>query len=114
MTSHELARRIADLALDKKAYDIRILDLRKLSSVCDYFVVCSVDADVQAKAVVDHVADELQEAGERYWHREGYTSLRWVLLDYVNVVVHVFVREVRDFYGLEDLWGDAPTEEVAA
>jgi ribosome-associated protein len=114
MTSHELARRIADLALDKKAYDIRILDLRKLSSVCDYFVVCSVDADVQAKAVVDHVAGELQEAGERYWHREGYTSLRWVLLDYVNVVVHVFVREVRDFYGLEDLWGDAPTEEVAA
>ena len=52
--------------------------------------------------------------GERYWHREGYESLRWVLLDYVDVVVHVFVREVREFYGLEDLWGDAPTEEVAA
>lgn len=114
MTSHELARKIADLALAKKAYDIRILDLSKLSSVCDYFVVCSTDADVQAKAVADHIADELQEGGERYWHREGYESLRWVLLDYVDVVVHVFVREVRDFYGLEDLWGDAPTEEVAA
>jgi ribosome-associated protein len=114
MTSHELARRIADLALGKKAYDIRILDLRKLSSVCDYFVVCSADADVQAKAIIDHIAKELEQSGERFWHREGYTSLRWVLLDYVNVVVHVFVREVRDFYGLEDLWGDAPTEEVAA
>lgn len=114
MTSHVLARRIANLALDKKAYDIRILDLRKLSSVCDYFVVCSADADVQAKAIIDHIAEELEQSGERYWHREGYTSLRWVLLDYVDVVVHVFVREVRDFYGLEDLWGDAPTEEVAA
>jgi ribosome-associated protein len=114
MTSHELAHRIADLALDKKAFDIRILDLSKLSSVCDYFVVCSADADVQAKAVADHIADELDKAGERYWHREGYGSLRWVLLDYVDVVVHVFVREVREFYGLEDLWGDAPTEEVAA
>ena len=114
MTSHELAHRIADLALAKKAYDIRILDLSKLSSVCDYFVVCSTDADVQAKAIADHIGDELQKGGERYWHREGYESLRWVLLDYVDVVVHVFVREVRDFYGLEDLWGDAPTEEVAA
>jgi ribosome-associated protein len=114
MTSHELARRIADLALDKKAYDIRILDLTKLSSVCDYFVICSADAEVQVKAVADHVADELQHSGERVWHREGYESSRWVLLDYVDVVVHVFLREVRDFYGLEDLWGDAPTEEVAA
>lgn len=114
MTSHELAHRIADLALDKKAFDIRILDLSKLSSVCDYFVVCSAAADVQAKAVADHIAGELEKGGERYWHREGYESLRWVLLDYVDVVVHVFVREVRDFYRLEDLWGDAPTEEVAA
>jgi ribosome-associated protein len=114
MTSHELAHRIADLALAKKAYDIRILDLSKLSSVCDYFVVCSTDADVHAKAVADNIADEMRKTGERYWHREGYESLRWVLLDYVDVVVHVFVREVRDFYGLEDLWGDAPTEEVAA
>ena len=61
MTSHELAHRIADLALDKKAFDIRILDLSKLSSVCDYFVICSADADVQAKAIADHIADELRK-----------------------------------------------------
>jgi ribosome-associated protein len=114
MTSHELARTIADLALDKKAYDIRILDLRKLSSVCDYFVVCSADADVQVKAIADHIIGEMESSGDRVWHREGYGSLRWVLLDYVDVVVHIFVREVREFYGLEDLWGDAPAEEVAA
>ena len=114
MTSHDLAHRIADLALDKKACDIKILDLSKVSSVCDYFVICSADADVQVRAIADHVADELRKDGERCWHREGYESLRWVLLDYVDVVVHVFIREVREFYGLEDLWGDAPTEEVAA
>lgn len=114
MTSHELARRAADLALDKKAYDIKILDLRNVSSVCDYFVICSADADVQVRAIADHISDEMDAEGNRCWHREGYKSLRWVLLDYVDVVVHVFQREVRDFYALEDLWGDAPSEEVAA
>lgn len=114
MTSHELARKIADLALDKKAYDIRILDLRRVSSICDYFVVCSADADTQVRGIADHITGELQKGGDRFWHREGLESSRWVLLDYVDVVVHIFVREVRDFYGLEDLWGDAPSEEVAA
>lgn len=114
MTPQELARKVADLALDKKAYDIKILDLRKLSSVCDYFVICSADVDVQVKAIADHITDELRKQGERCWHSEGFDSLRWVLLDYVDVVVHVFIRDVREFYGLEDLWGDAPSEEVAA
>jgi len=114
MIPQELARKAADLALDKKAYDVKILDLRKLSSVCDYFVICSADADIQVKAIADHIMDELRAKGERCWHSEGFDSLRWVLLDFVDVVVHVFQREVRDFYGLEDLWGDAPSEEVAA
>jgi ribosome-associated protein len=114
MTAHELARKAADLALDKKAYDIKILDLRNVSSVCDFFVICSADADVQVKAIADHIADELNDDGARCWHREGYKSMRWVLLDYVDVVIHVFQRGVREFYGLEDLWGDAPTEEVVA
>ena len=114
MTPQELARRVADLALYKKAYDVKILDLRKLSSVCDYFVICSADADIQVKAIADHIMDELRTNGERCWRSEGFDSLRWVLLDYVDVVVHVFQREVREFYGLEDLWGDAPSEEVAA
>jgi ribosome-associated protein len=114
MTAHQLARKAADLALDKRAYEVKILDLRKLSTVCDYFVICSADADVQVKAISDHVRDELSRAGEKCWHREGYESLHWVLLDYVDVVVHIFLRETREFYALETLWGDAPAEEIAA
>lgn len=114
MTPSELAHRIADLALDKKAYDIKILDLRELSTICDYFVICSADADVQVKAIADHIMDELKKTDVRVWHKEGYASLRWVLLDYVDVVVHIFHRDIREFYGLEELWGDAPTEEIAA
>lgn len=114
MTAHELARKAADLALDKRAYDVKILDLRKVSTVCDYFVIVSADADVQVKAIADHVRDELARSGNKCWHREGYESLRWVLLDYVDVVVHVFLKEIREFYALEALWGDAPAEEIAA
>lgn len=114
MTPNELAHKIADLALDKKAYNVKLLDLRELSAVCDYFVICTVDADVQGRAVADHIIDELRDAGIKVWHREGYASMRWVLLDYVDVVVHIFMRDVRDFYGLEELWGDAPSEEIAA
>lgn len=114
MTAHELARKAADLALDKRAYDVKILDLRKVSSVCDFFVICSATADVQVKAIADHVRDELARAGDKCWHREGYESLRWVLLDYVDVVVHIFQKDVREFYALETLWGDAPAEEIAA
>lgn len=114
MTPNELAHKIADLALDKKAYNVKLLDLRELSAACDYFVVCTVDADVQGRAVADHIIDELRDAGIKVWHREGYSSMRWVLLDYVDVVVHIFMRDVREFYGLEELWGDAPTEEIAA
>ena len=114
MTSHELAQKAAMKVLDKRAYDIKILDLRKISTVCDYFVICSADADVQVKAIADHLIDELKTEGVKYWHREGYENLNWVLVDYVDVVVHIFLRDTRQFYGLEELWGDAPSEEIAA
>ena len=114
MTPYEVARRAADLALDKKAYDVKILDLRGISSICDYFVICSADVDVHVKAVTDHLTAGLADAGLRCWHREGYEHLRWILLDYVDIVVHIFQKEIREFYNLESLWGDAPTEEIAA
>jgi ribosome-associated protein len=114
MTSYELARKAADLALDKRAHNIKILDLRKISTVCDYFVICSADADVQMKAIADYVSDELIDDGIKAWHREGYDSLRWVILDYVDVVIHIFLDDIREYYGLEALWGDAPSEEIAA
>jgi len=100
------------LARDKKAYGIRILDLRKLSPVSDFFVICSVDAEVQARAVTDHIVDGLREAGHRPWHTEGYRTSGWVILDFVDVVVHIFLPKVREFYSLERLWGDAPVKEL--
>ncbi len=78
----------------------------------DFFVVCSADSDKQVKAVADAVVDGLEEEGVRIWHNEGVSQLRWVLLDYVDVVVHIFQRQVRGFYNLERLWGDAKIERV--
>ena len=108
MTSKNLASKLAQLALTKKAEDIKILDLRKLTGITDFFVICTGGSDTQVKAIADAVIDGSKELGERPWHKEGFGSKSWVLLDYINVVVHVFLNETRKFYGLEKLWGDAP------
>lgn len=105
------AKKIADLALTKKAQDVLIMDLRKLTSVADYFVVCSADSDVQIKAIVDAVEDGLDKDGISVWHRET-GSPNWALLDYVDVVLHVFHKQTRGFYNLEKLWGDADIVRV--
>lgn len=112
ITPRRLARLAGQFALEKKALDVKILDLRKLSSVCDFFVICSASVDVQAKAIADWITENLQQRGINYWHSEGYRACRWILLDYVDVVVHIFLPQVREFYGLESLWGDAKMEEV--
>jgi ribosome-associated protein len=112
LTSRILAKRIADLMLSKKAHDVVILDLRKLTSATDHFVICSADSDTQVKAIADAVQDGMEEFGEHVWHHEGYHALRWVVLDYVDVVVHVFHKEERSFYNLDRLWGDAKRTEV--
>ena len=112
MTSKNLAKLVANAALSKKAYDVTILDLRKLTTMTDYFVVCSVDSDTQARAVADEIKNESLEKGETSVRKEGYSEGRWVLLDYVDVVVHVFHKEMREFYNLEKLWGDAKMEYV--
>jgi ribosome-associated protein len=102
-----------ELALEKKAFDVKILDLRKLSSVCDFFVICSASVELHAKAVADWITENLERKQIRFWHHEGYQASRWILLDYVDVVVHIFIPEVREFYGLEKLWGDAKMEELS-
>lgn len=91
---------------------MRILDLRKRSSVTDFFVICSVDAEVQARAVADHIIDHLRDKQIRAWHTEGYRDSGWVLVDFIDVVVHIFLPRTRDFYALEKLWGDAPSREL--
>jgi ribosome-associated protein len=107
-----LAKKVAQLALEKKADDVVILNVKKLTKVADYFVICSAESGLQVKAVVDHITEELEKRGIRAWHIEGYDYLRWVLIDYVDVVVHVFLKEMREFYGLERFWGDAKFEYI--
>jgi ribosome-associated protein len=109
-TARELALAAGEIALSKKATDVKILDLRELTSVTDYFIICSGSIDLHVKAISDAIVEGLEKREIKVWHIEGYSALKWVLLDYVDVVVHVFNGEVRDFYGLERLWGDAPME----
>ena len=112
MESKEFAVRIAELILTKKGYDVHILDLRELSSIADYFVICSADANVQVKAIADEVDDKLRDVGIKCHFKEGYSTLNWVILDYFDVVVHVFNKDAREFYNLEKLWGDAPVDII--
>ena len=115
MTSRTLAKKIADFALSRKASDVLLMDLRKLRAPTDFFVVCSADSDTHARAIADAVRLGTEEIGAPLWHSEGFRALSWVLLDYSDVVVHVFKKDVRPFYNLERLWGDAkliPVEDT--
>src|SRR5512140_1917542 len=106
--SRPLALAIAKAGLDKKAEQVLLLDVRGLTSYADDFVVMTADSDRQAGAIADHVDQKLKEQGAAKVGVEGYESGRWILIDYGDVVAHVFSREARGFYDLEGLWADAP------
>ena len=108
----DLLRCAAEAARSKKATDLVALDLRDLEGVSDYFLICSAGSDVQVKAVAEAVEEKLRAAGERPWHVEGLEGRRWVLLDYVQMVVHVFHQKTREYYMLDRLWGDAGKVEL--
>lgn len=109
-----LAQDAVRLALDKKASDPVLLDLRELQAVSDYFVIVSAASEVQVKAIADHIEDSLRETrGLKPWHIEGREGRQWMLLDYIDVVVHVFHERTREYYLLERLWGDARKIEIA-
>jgi|Deesub1362B_J571_1020462.scaffolds.fasta_scaffold01565_6 ribosome-associated protein len=107
-----MARQLAKYSLEKKASNVIIMDLRGLTDITDFFVLCSADSDTQVKAIVDHIEEKMNQKKIKPWHIEGYESLRWVLMDYVDVVVHVFLKETREYYSLETLWGDAKIEVI--
>ncbi len=110
-----LAREAVDAILDKKGFDVRVMDMRSVSGVADFFVIASGAADLQVRALADAVREGIRETlGERPWHVEGTEHHQWVVLDYVDLVVHLFLPEKRAFYSLERLWGDAPVEDVDA
>lgn len=99
---------------EKKGSNIVILDLKHIgNAIADFFVICSGTSDTQVDAISNSIEKEVQiAANEKPWHREGFENKEWILLDYVNVVVHVFRNNVRSFYGLEELWGDAVITRV--
>lgn len=109
----EVSRAI-DLLLDRKAEDVTLLDLREISGATDFFILASGRSDTHVTAIADHVLEELKKEGMRPYGVEGMRSGRWVLVDYVDFVIHVFHPAAREFYQLERLWGDAPTREFAA
>lgn len=107
-TPIEAARLCARIADDKKAADILLLKVKDIFSIADYFVICTCESRPQSKAIAAEIEARLKKEGFRHLGTEGREDGSWVLLDYGTVVVHVFLRETRDYYQIEMLWGDAP------
>lgn len=113
LTPQQVARKIAAAASDKKARDILLLNMENLSPLTDYFIIASADNVTLVKAVADNIEEKLAEEGILPSHTEGYAEGRWILMDYGDCVAHIFLDEDRDFYNLEQLWADAPSESFA-
>ncbi|MBX5469077.1 MAG: ribosome silencing factor [Thermoleophilaceae bacterium] len=107
-----LAERVAAIASDRKALDIRVIDLRGVVGYTDFFVICSGNTERQTKAIHDAVHRQLKDEGVLPRRVEGEREARWILMDYLDCVVHIFTPEARSFYRLESLWGDAPARSV--
>jgi ribosome-associated protein len=109
-----LAQRAAQIAIDNKAQDVVILDLRGISDMTDFFIVASGTSDTAVRSIGQHVSEEMKKEGSPVTHTEGLEKGRWVLLDFVDFVVHIFHPTLRNFYQLERLWADAEQIPVAA
>lgn len=112
VTSEELRDHIVRGMQEKKGVDVVVMDLREVkNAICDYFVICSGNSDTQIDAIAQSVDEEVHKnTGQNPWHQEGKMNREWILLDYVDVVAHVFKKERRAFYDLEQLWGDADVQ----
>jgi len=112
ISSELLAEIIANAALEKKGEDIKIFDLAGLTDMTDQFVIVTGNGNLHVKAIVDYIQDNTLKVSKP-WHVEGYQGLKWVLLDYVDVVVHVFDKVTREYYDIERLWADAKISSVS-
>ena len=106
------AHRISELILDKKALDIKIIDVKNITTLTDFFVICTSESEPQSRAITDHVNLTMKIEGHASWHTEGYQYLDWVLVDFVNIVVHIFSKTAREYYEFERLWADGTITEV--
>ncbi len=109
LDSGQLARAAVDIASDKKASDVILLDIRDVTTIADYFVICSGNNRRQIQAIADAIDDQLKEQGARVLHREGTADAGWILLDFGDVIVHIFGPKEREYYRLESLWSEAKT-----
>ena len=109
---NNLNQLIVHAAAEKKAFDILVLDLRTYSDLTDFFIICSANSRMQAQAIADSILGQVCESSYKISSTEGYTSGNWVVLDLIDVVVHIFHKDVRVQYDLERLWGDVPIVEV--
>lgn len=112
MTNRELLLTAVKAADDKKAENIVVLNMKGISLIADYFVICHANSDKQVQAIVKEIKDQVDEKGFPVKRLEGFEQARWVLVDLGDVIVHVFHRDERNYYSLERLWGDAPQEDV--
>ena len=110
--SEELVKTIIELVQSKKAENIVTMDLRELSDVADFFIICTGTSSVQIKAIADEVREKMKHADNPVWHVEGYEAQKWILLDFVDVILHVFNPEARNFYSLERIWADADINKI--
>ncbi len=114
-SSPALVAHVVEAMLDKKARDVTVLDMREVAGFVDYFVIGTGDSALQIKAITEAIRERVRtQCDEKPWHMEGADAWQWVLLDYVDVVAHVFSPDKRAFYDLERLWGDAPKQQVAS
>ena len=112
LTPRTAIRRSAGFALDKKAIDIVVLDLRKVTDFTDYFMICTGVVDVHVRAIYKHIDEELLKIGWKPYHVEGLDSDRWILMDYIHFIVHIFQPDSRGHYSVERLWNDAARVKV--
>ena len=110
--SKKIISSITNCMLEKKAREIKIIYVDKLTSLTDVFITCTSDSDPQTKAISNHIKDTLNEKGIKAWHTEGYENLNWVLIDYVDIVINIFNQESRKYYDIERLWADAKIELI--
>lgn len=107
--STEMANRAVELLKSKKGRDIRMLDIHELTTIADYFIIATGNSTTQVQAMSDELEEKMDLAGYEMHHKEGFRNGRWVLLDYGNIIIHLFHDEERQFYNLERLWVDAKT-----